>query len=344
MPPDDIPPDVCEQIKECQAGQPKTTPDWIAWAAIVLNAVFTITAFWWSQRKEALSKYKCLHFLAVEFDHVMHIMDATVLQCEAVYDRLVNSGNVQSVSSQQAFADVFQPSAASNAGLRQTGDIGLKSAIQVRGLRVRALCEGARRLKDEAEVLCKVTRSSEDRRHVQRLIECLATITYIDPALSLEDPSYLSRLVTRDLAADLLRSGRRVLAICCRGLLTPPSTVQRLFGFRLLMSTERRQSYEIWEKYSAKTVDYSRPVVHPGPCKTEGWPDPKRKNAPIKAFEASLPTLPDLKDVAATVFNNAAGISDATLAGLREIHISCVDKDAEDFSVQRVQLTSIPTS
>eukprot|EP00892_Ulva_mutabilis_P004489 jgi/Ulvmu1/2411/UM133_0012.1 len=316
----DAVPDVCQQIKDCPTGQSKTKADWISWAAIVLNAVFTVTAFWWSQRKEALSKYRCLHFLAVEFDHVMHMMDSTVLQCEVVLDRLVDSTDVQSGPTSQSSADVFQPGAARATRPRHRGDVGLRSAIQIRNLRVRALCESAKRLKDEADVLCKITRSSEDRRHVQRLIECLATITYIDPSLQLEDTSYVSRLVTRDLAADLLRSGERVLAICCRRVETRSNWLRQMLGFKILMSSEQRQSFEIWEKYSGisgRACSGGR--VAPVACRPGFKPGKQQKMAPIKAFEASIPKLPELKDVGMTVFTNVTGVSDMT-AGMQEVH------------------------
>lgn len=312
-------PEACELIKECLPLSGKTKADWISWAAIVLNAVFTITAFWWTQRKEALQKHQCVHSLALEFDHVMHMMDSTIDQCERVFDMLLDGAGQLCTASQ---VNIFQRDARQSYE-SSAADLQLKSAIHVRKLRVHALSEGARRLKDEADTLCKITRSSDDRRHVQRMLECLATVTHIEVASSQDDAFYLSRLVTRDLAADLLRSGRRVLAICCRRLEVQPSILARVNLWRFFMGSDQRQLLEIWEKYSATDLSSSSGMSR-GRTKRVGQIDAAlMKPFAIKAFDASISTLPEAGEAEMTVFENPQCISDATVLGLKEVQARC---------------------
>lgn len=316
--------DICDQIKECASLRGKTKADWILWAAIVLNAVFTITAFWWAQRKEVLQKYRCVHCLALEFDHLMHMMESSVQQCERVLEMLLERDNGVGAVPSRVYTSVFHPGPP--LGTKDTSTDDLKSAIHTRNLRVRALSEGARGLKDEADLLCKITRSPEERRHVQRLLECVATLTQIDTKASQEDPSYLSRLVTRDLGADLLRSGRRVLAICCSHLLTRPLIMGRLQFWRVFMRTEQRQALEIWEKYSSTVIEFPGDSyrVATGCVQQPHQRRSAREIAQaIKAFEASIPKLPSTGAVEMTVFTNPASIVDAAMSSIKDVRDTC---------------------
>lgn len=90
------------------------------------------------------------------------------------------------------------------------------------------------------------------------------------------------------------------------------------------MNREQRQSFEIWEKYIAKQSDsQGQAVKATDKVKDSGLTQRSAKNAPIKAFEASITTMQSFRDVGRTVFNDVACISEGTLTSLRQVRNDC---------------------